>query len=79
MQVLGTLPPSMQLELMTKLREQKTYQNREKFAQHQGQPLSFSQFQMANYLKTSAFKCALLARPQRSLLSAAAGTFSSKR
>ena len=55
---MGTLPPSMQLEFMQKLREQKTYQNREKFAAHQGQPQNFSTFQMQTYLQASQFKCA---------------------
>ena len=58
--VLSTLPPSMQLDIMTKLREQKTYVNREGFQQRQAQPLSFSQFQMEEYLKASAIRCALL-------------------
>ena len=57
--VLSTLPPSMQLDIMTKLREQKTYVNREGFQQRQAQPLSFSQFQMEEYLKASAIRCAL--------------------
>lgn len=54
--VLSTLPPSMQLDIMTKLREQKTYVNREHFQQRQAQPQSFSQFQMEEYLKASAIR-----------------------
>ena len=56
--VLSTLPPSMQLDIMTKLREQKTYVNREGFQRRQAQPLNFSQFQMEEYLKASAIRCA---------------------
>ena len=55
-QVLGTLAPSMQLELLQKMREKKTYINREKFAQHTGRPLDFSSFQMQQYLQSSAFR-----------------------
>lgn len=54
--ILSNLPPSVQLDLMTKLREQKTYMNREGFQQRQAQPGNFSQFQMDEYLKTSAIK-----------------------
>ncbi|KAK9830500.1 hypothetical protein WJX72_012105 [[Myrmecia] bisecta] len=54
--VLSTLPPSMQLELMAKLREQKNLENREQFQKHAGRPLNFSQFQMETYLKASAFR-----------------------
>ena len=55
--ILANLPPSVQLDLMTKLREQKTYSNREGFQQRQAQPLDFSQFQMDEYLKASAIRC----------------------
>lgn len=58
-QVLSTLPPSLQLELMAKLREQKTYRNREEFATRSGNPLGFSSFQMQQYLATSAVRQAL--------------------
>ena len=54
--MLGTLAPSMQLELLQKMREKKTYINREKFAQHTGRPLDFSSFQMQQYLQSSAFR-----------------------
>lgn len=54
--VLSTLPPSMQLDIMAKLREQRTYGNREGFQKRQAQPQSFSQFQMAEYLKASAVR-----------------------
>jgi len=46
----------LQLDVMAKLREQKTYFNREGFQQRQGQPLNFSQFQMDEYLKGSAHR-----------------------
>ncbi|KAK9806600.1 hypothetical protein WJX73_007536 [Symbiochloris irregularis] len=54
--VLSTLPPSLQLELMGKLRESKTYRNREEFASRTGNPLGFSTFQMQQYLDTSAVR-----------------------
>ena len=58
--ILANLPPSVQLDVMTKLREQKTYINRDGFQQRQAQPLSFSQFQMDEYLKASAVRYELL-------------------
>ncbi|KAK9904154.1 hypothetical protein WJX75_005482 [Coccomyxa subellipsoidea] len=54
--VMSTLPPSMQLDLLTKMRENKIYENREKFARHANQPASFSSLQMQEYLKASAFR-----------------------
>ena len=57
--ILANLPPSVQLDLMTKMREQKTYINRDGFQQRQAQPLSFSQFQMDEYLKASAVRYGL--------------------
>jgi hypothetical protein len=54
--MLSNLPPSVQLDIMAKLREQKTYFNREGFQQRQAQPLNFSQFQMDEYLKASAVR-----------------------
>ena len=56
LQVLSTLPPSLQLELMAKLREHKTYKNREEFANRTGNPMGFSTFQMQQYLATSAVR-----------------------
>ena len=56
--MLGTLAPSMQLELLQKMREKKTHTNREQFAQHTGRPLDFSSFQMQQYLQSSAFRSA---------------------
>ncbi len=46
----------MQLDLLTKMRENKIYENREKFARHANQPASFSSLQMQEYLKASAFR-----------------------
>ena len=56
-EVLGTLPPSMQLEFMDKLRERMVSENREQFQQRTGIPIDFSTFQMQQYLKASAFRC----------------------
>ena len=50
----------MQLDLLTKMRENKIYENREKFARHANQPASFSSLQMQEYLKASAFRCVSL-------------------
>ena len=58
--MLSTLPPSLQLELMAKLREQKTYRNREEFSTRTGNPLGFSTFQMQQYLDTSAVRCGFI-------------------
>lgn len=54
--VLGTLPPSMQLEFALKLRERKQAENREHFQKHTGKPTDFSSFQMQQYLKGSQLK-----------------------
>lgn len=56
--VLQTLPTSMQLELLQRLREAKMARNRESFQQRAAQPANFSSFQMAEYLKASALRCA---------------------
>ena len=63
--ILANLPPSVQLDLMTKMREQKTYMNRDGFQQRQAQPLSFSQFQMDEYLKASSVRYHLLSLQRR--------------
>ncbi len=47
----------MQLDLLTKMRDNKIYENRERFARHANQPTSFSTLQMQEYLKASAFRC----------------------
>ena len=54
--VLQTLPTSMQLELLQRLREAKMARNRESFQQRAAQPASFSSFQMEEYLKASALR-----------------------
>ncbi len=58
--VLQTLPTSMQLELLQRLRDEKMARNRESFQQRAAQPASFSSFQMDEYLKASALKRAPL-------------------
>jgi len=45
-----------QLDLMTKIRDNKIYENRARFQQHAAQPLNFSSFQIQEYLKASAFR-----------------------
>ena len=54
--MLQTLPTSMQLELLQRLREAKMARNRESFQQRAAQPASFSSFQMEEYLKASALR-----------------------
>ena len=52
-------PPAnvcMQLDLMTKIRDNKIYENRAHFQKHAAQPLNFSSFQIQEYLKASAFR-----------------------
>eukprot|EP00887_Chlorella_sp_A99_P002071 scaffold21.g2071.t1 len=51
--VLSTLPPSLQLDLLLRLREQKRTANREAFESRAGKPASFSAFQMEQYLATT--------------------------
>lgn len=58
--MLQTLPTSMQLELLQRLREAKMARNRESFQQRAAQPASFSSFQMEEYLKASALRRAPL-------------------
>ena len=47
----------MQLDLMTKIRDHKIYENRARFQKHAAQPMNFSSFQIQEYLKASAFRC----------------------
>ncbi|KAK9826114.1 hypothetical protein WJX81_004563 [Elliptochloris bilobata] len=54
--VLQTLPTSMQLELLQRMREARMARNRESFQQRAAQPANFSSFQMAEYLKASALR-----------------------
>lgn len=51
--VMATLPPSLQLELMLKARERQTVANREHFESYAAKPESFSNFQLQQYLKAS--------------------------
>ena len=51
----------MQLDLMAKIRDNKIYENRARFQKHSAQPLNFSSFQIQEYLKASAFRCACFA------------------
>ena len=55
--VMSTLPPSMQLDLLQRMRDHKIFENREHFQQRAQQPGSFSSFQIQEYLKASAFRC----------------------
>ena len=57
--VMSTLPPSMQLDLLQRMRDHKIFENREHFQQRAQQPGSFSSFQIQEYLKASAFRCVL--------------------
>lgn len=54
--VLSTLPPSIQLEVMEKMREHKTVENREKFHKVSKAPGSFSHLQMNTYLQGCSFR-----------------------
>ena len=47
---------ALQLDLMTKIRDNKIYENRAHFQKHAAQPLNFSSFQIQEYLKASAFR-----------------------
>lgn len=47
---------ALQLDLLTKMRDNKIYENRERFQRHAQQPASFSSFQIQEYLKASAFR-----------------------
>lgn len=55
-EVLSQLPPSLQLEVMLKLREAQVVANRERFASVEGKPMAFSEVQMVQYLKATAFR-----------------------
>lgn len=56
--VMSTLPPSLQLDLMLKMREQKQAANRQQFEARRAAPASFSQFQMQQYLAATRFRWA---------------------
>ncbi|GAB4814523.1 hypothetical protein N2152v2_001569 [Parachlorella kessleri] len=55
-EVLSTLPPSLQLDIIMRVREQRVTLNREKFEARSGVPASFSDFQLQQYLKASALR-----------------------
>ena len=54
--VLSTLPPSMQLDIMLRLREQQMASNRDALLQRKDDPAQFSQFQIQQYLKASQLR-----------------------
>ncbi|GBG67011.1 hypothetical protein CBR_g74695 [Chara braunii] len=54
--VLASLPPSMQLELMVQMREQRIAENRQRFQKVAEVPAAFSEMQMEAYLKSVAFR-----------------------
>lgn len=51
--VLSTLPPSVQLDVMLRLRDRQMAANRGEFEQLSGKPEKFSEYQMQQYLKAS--------------------------
>lgn len=55
-EVLFTLPPSIQYEVILKMREKQFGENRVKFASLSGQPEGFSEHQLSTYLKASKFR-----------------------
>jgi len=55
--VLSTLPPSLALDLMGRMRERQQAANRSQFEARAAAPASFSQFQMQQYLAASQFRC----------------------
>mmetsp|Transcript_31308 Transcript_31308/g.88771 ORF Transcript_31308/g.88771 Transcript_31308/m.88771 type:complete len:621 (-) Transcript_31308:70-1932(-) len=54
--VLSTLPPSVQFEIMQKLREEQFNRNRVKFQAVASNAAAFSETQLSAYLKASAFR-----------------------
>ena len=55
--VLSTFAPSVQYDMLLKMRESRTATNRERFMERTGKPLDFSSFQMQTFLKASNFRC----------------------
>ena len=55
-EVLGSLPPSVQMEVMLKMRERRVAENREHFQSLSGKMQDFSEMQMATYLKSTKLK-----------------------
>ena len=56
-EVLSSLPPSVQLEVLARARDAATAANREKFAAAAAVPAAFSRLQMAEYVKSTQFRC----------------------
>jgi len=54
--VLASLPPSVQMEVMLKMREKRVADNREKFQSASGKMADFSALQMSTYLKSTKLK-----------------------
>ncbi|EPS64891.1 hypothetical protein M569_09889, partial [Genlisea aurea] len=54
--VLATLPPSMQLDLLSQMRERLMAENRQKYQKVKKAPERFSELQIQSYLKTVAFR-----------------------
>ena len=55
-EVLASLPPSVQMEVMLKMRERRVADNRETFQNVSGKMADFSQLQLATYLKSTQLK-----------------------
>ena len=55
-EVLASLPPSVQMEVMLKMRERRVAENREHFQSISGNMRDFSEMQMATYLKSTQLK-----------------------
>ena len=54
--VLASLPPSVQMEVMLKMRERRVVENREHFQRLSGDMTGFAEMQMATYLKSTQLK-----------------------
>ena len=65
-EVLGALPPSVRLDVIMKMREKRTAENRESFARASGQMADFSSLQLETYLKGTKLKRQIDAVMQRS-------------
>ncbi|KAE8689315.1 DNA repair protein UVH3-like isoform X2 [Hibiscus syriacus] len=54
--VLAALPPSLQLDLLSQMRERSMVENRQKYQKVKKAPEKFSELQIQSYLKTVAFR-----------------------
>lgn len=54
--VMSTLPPSVALDLMMKMRERSQAENRQEFEARRAAPAAFSSFQMQTYLAGTRFR-----------------------